>query len=495
MSRWQDAFEQHSFQAEWSDLIGEVSSLTVDDETVFTTVEELARLKKLLVYINQIINAIDVELTPQSTWENFAAQISPCLQQVKDYRSNRNVSHLIGANKNADNLLSYVKPYMALPADVLTALDKAASSYRSSLESYANGFVETVNANVISVDSTTKEVAELLTATKAASDEIHGLKTILIDGSEVSKSVKEQIDQAQSAVIAQSSAIKEFHDTVFTATGETPSVQQSILEAKNQSISDKNLINEALQEVQDELTDLNAFHEKVYGKDGTGNKPTGGFVVDLDSRIAQLDTYEQDQEVRHDALFEKIESLLPGATSAGLALAYQDLRKGFEEPIENATRLFYFAVGTIPVMAIIASIHSLTLWPFSIAFEPIPDLEVMLKGMLYKSLFILPLIWLAFFASARRSQYERLKQEYAHKEAIAKSYESYSKQLKELIKEDSEPLQKELIQKAIEAIAFNASNTLDGPHREKLPMEQIIEVLASDNNQTLLDKLKKKIFG
>ncbi len=495
MSRWQDEFDQHSFQTEWNELITETARLSADDETVSTTVEELARLKKVIAYVALLIKAIDVELVPRTTWDNFASQVTPCLQQVRDYQANRAVQHLINANKNADNLLSYVKPYMAMPADVLSALDGAASSYRSSLESYAKSFAKAVQTNANEVDEKTKKVAELLDVSKSASDEIVSFKALLLDGTEEVKAVKVQIEEAQSSAITQVSEINELHNSLLISTSESPSVKQAILEARDQAINDKEAIQNARSDVDAEIEDLNSFYEKVYGKDGSVNKPTGGFVVDLDNRFAQLATYERDQKSRHDSLFEKIEGLLPGATSAGLALAYQDLRKGFELPIEKATKVFYIAVGAIPAMALIGSIESITLWPFSIFFVPIPDLEGILKGMLYKALFVLPLIWLAFFASARRSQYERLKQEYAHKEAIAKSYESYSKQLKELIKEDSEPLQKELIQKAIDAIAFNASVTLDGPHREKLPMEQIIEVLASDSSDSLITKFKKKIFG
>jgi hypothetical protein len=84
-----------------------------------------------------------------------------------------------------------------------------------------------------------------------------------------------------------------------------------------------------------------------------------------------------------------------------------------------------------------------------------------------------------------------LQQEYAHKEAFAKSYESYKKQLESLPGSDTEPLQKELIAKAIDAIAFNASSTLDGKHRDKMPLEQAIDVLTDGKNQSFLDRFQK----
>jgi hypothetical protein len=45
MSRWQTEFEQHPFQEKWRVLLEEVPSLSVDDQTVLTSVQELARVK------------------------------------------------------------------------------------------------------------------------------------------------------------------------------------------------------------------------------------------------------------------------------------------------------------------------------------------------------------------------------------------------------------------------------------------------------------------
>ncbi len=84
-----------------------------------------------------------------------------------------------------------------------------------------------------------------------------------------------------------------------------------------------------------------------------------------------------------------------------------------------------------------------------------------------------------------------MKEEYAHKEALAKSYESYKKQLEVLSSTDAEPLQKELIKKAISAIAYNASKTLDGKHRDKMPLEYVLDVLGGEKGQSLLERLSK----
>ena len=126
---------------------------------------------------------------------------------------------------------------------------------------------------------------------------------------------------------------------------------------------------------------------------------------------------------------------------------------------------------------------------FSIDFVEVPEWDVILRALIYKVPFVAPVVWLAIFSSTRRSQYERLQQEYAHKEALSSSYESYKKQLQDL-KGDSEELQRELIAKAIDCVAYNASATLDGKHGDKTPLHQLFEKLNLDEVQKILETMR-----
>lgn len=67
MSRWLDEFKAHAFQGTWTTLKSELDKATIDDETIFTSVNELARLKKVITYLNGMIEGIDHELVPMTT--------------------------------------------------------------------------------------------------------------------------------------------------------------------------------------------------------------------------------------------------------------------------------------------------------------------------------------------------------------------------------------------------------------------------------------------
>lgn len=74
MSRWIDEFEAHAFHATWSSLKDGLDQATVDDETIVTSVTELARLKKVFAYLDAIIHSLDPELVPMNTWDTFNQQ-------------------------------------------------------------------------------------------------------------------------------------------------------------------------------------------------------------------------------------------------------------------------------------------------------------------------------------------------------------------------------------------------------------------------------------
>ena len=83
---------------------------------------------------------------------------------------------------------------------------------------------------------------------------------------------------------------------------------------------------------------------------------------------------------------------------------------------------------------------------------------------------------MAVFSSKRRSEVQRLQQEYAHKEALAKSYDSYKTQIEQLEKGDQAMLLK-LIENSIQTIAHNASETLDGKHGDGTPFQELLKML------------------
>ena len=246
-------------------------------------------------------------------------------------------------------------------------------------------------------------------------------------------------------------------------------------------------------DAESEHKDLEDFYLRIFGKPNpdADELRDGGLANELTARIDQLDIFEASQRTRHQTMFEKVEALLPSASSAGLASAYKVLKDRFEKPIQYYTRAFYGSLAVLFFGGLAVVSDTVEFFPPSITFVNAADWEGMLRTLLTRIPIILPVVWVAIFSATRRSQYERLQQEYAHKEALASSYESYKKQLQDL-GAGTEELQKELIARAIDAIAYNASATLDGKHTEKPPAMQILEKFNADELKKLLDMVRAR---
>lgn len=488
MSRWAAEFAQHPFQAIWKALKDELSLIEVDDQTVLTSVDELARLKKVIAYLDEIISSVDPDITPKSVWAAFHPQADSCLQQVRSYVSNRNITHVIQANEHADNLLTYLKPYLILPEEVIRALQNSARSYVTEVEKYVEAFRDKSTVIVKQLEDNKKLSTSCLSRTESNGTKIDKFVEHLFVGTEEIAPVEKAIEDTKRDIDIKAGEISALHTTLLVGDASTKTV---VAAAEKEIGERRDEIVELLEAVDSEVKQLDAFHTKIFGEknDSTG-EPVSGLKYELDQRMAQLSAFESAQNNKHSALFQKIESLLPGATSAGLASAYGALREKFSKPIARYTWLFYGSLSVLILAAIFISVRHLTIYPtVSVDFVEVAEWDYVLRALLYKTPFIAPVIWLAIFSTTRRSQYERLQQEYAHKEALATSYDSYKKQIQEL-KGESEDLQKQLISKAIEAIAYNASVTLDGKHEDKLPVQHLLEKLSLDDAKKLLEMLK-----
>lgn len=156
----------------------------------------------------------------------------------------------------------------------------------------------------------------------------------------------------------------------------------------------------------------------------------------------------------------------------GLAKAYHDLRKSCTRAIWGYLLIFYASIATILYLTMgIFETHALP--------DPANDIRSFITEFLRRTFFVLPLVWLAIFASKRRSESDRLRQEYAHKEALAKSYQSFKYQIEQLDIETKEPLMEKLLSASIDTISENASKTLDKHHGDKPPMQEITESILN----------------
>lgn len=484
MSRWIDNFSNHAFNATWKDLKDKLADSEVD-ETIVTNVEELARLKKVIAFIDNTLGNLEPELVPLSLLDNFNTQSAECRNQISNYNSNKNIGYITNANSNADTLLSYIRPYLLSSEDLKKPLLGAVRAYINEIDKHLGKITDT--------EAEYKKV-------KQFREEIEEYYNILFESDE-EESIQQQIATVLKNAEEKYDAINKFHDETLVD-GTNESTQTVIAEAKKDILRDAKEANEKLVDVSSKIEKFDKFYIKIFGSKDEDGKVTGGLEKEIEQRIKDLESfkieqekiynkemssrleslkkYEQDQQANNKNLFEQIESLLPGATSAGLAKAYQEMKDSFNKPTENWNKIFIGSIAVMFVATFLSFIDigivkdNVTTW---FAFKQMGDFESTLNSLLFKLPLYAPLIWLAIYASKRRSENQRLQQEYAHKEALAKSYVSYKMQIDELKQEDKKLLEK-LLDSSINTVAHNASESLDKKHGDSTPIQETIKMFV-----------------
>ncbi|MGP0566200.1 MULTISPECIES: hypothetical protein [unclassified Nitrospina] len=184
----------------------------------------------------------------------------------------------------------------------------------------------------------------------------------------------------------------------------------------------------------------------------------------------------QEKEEEIDRLINQSETMLKGATVAGLASSFGAIRDDLNEKLEKAQRGFYWSIG-------ILFLSALPLMSFLI-----PDIffEIFLGSkplntntgqskeslnyfgeILLRALLLIPAAWLTKFAAARHAQLFRLKEHYAYKYSIAVSVEGFQKQ--------AEPYKDEIAASTYYELMFNPADRMETSVNEAMHPNPALE--------------------
>ena len=142
----------------------------------------------------------------------------------------------------------------------------------------------------------------------------------------------------------------------------------------------------------------------------------------------RIDAYEaklSELQTSSAAQLETIQGLLPGATAAGLASAFDKRRQSFLMPARRWQWLFVGALGALVLLALSG------LWHIYKLSSPLTWDEL---ARLWLARFPIAgaLIWLALHASRESALAKRLEEDYGYKAAIAASFQGFQKQMAEI---------------------------------------------------------------
>ncbi len=241
------------------------------------------------------------------------------------------------------------------------------------------------------------------------------------------------------------------------------------LEKAKKSIND--IISGFRDEIKQNKKEYNTLTKKILEYDELLTEKTSAYDT-LTKKTLEYDKLLIEKISEYDDLVKKIEKIMPGAISAGLGEDFSKQRERLETQIDNWSMWFIVAIVLLMLFA------GWGIWDA----KKVNNIADYSYNLLPKIPMLTALVWLVSYVSKRRSEYNRLAQEYAHKEVVAKSYGSCKKQT-----EGADPkLLESLLKNTIESIAYNPSGTLDRKHGDKMPVQELLKKLYE-----ICKKLKK----
>ncbi len=389
---------------------------------------------------------------------------------------------------------------VASGAAIRTEAEIARAKEELALLSSNNEELKKINTDLIALkDTTIQNISTFTTEAGTLKDGIAGINEEVKALKESTTTVVTDLEAKQRTAIENEKQTTEFLATVEAhkaaievIKNNTTEWEQNIASAK-ESLTTKVAEFEALNEKSKNIqSQIEATHEKIFGKkDGDGIQ-IKGYLQETEDLKNQIETFLSEQQTKFSTQFQEIEGLLPGATSTGLAEAYQKQKDSYTKPIQLWSGIF---ISTITLMTVLSV--------YLIYQQIIGKYELSLNSAfisLLKDLpFFIPTIWMASYASKQQSQYKRLQQEYAFKETNAKSFHGHKMQIEQLMKdgETDKGLLSQLVAQLVIITAYNPSGTLDNKTHEDSPpifklVEKYLPGIGKKETETGIEKKEKE---
>lgn len=304
-----------------------------------------------------------------------------------------------------------------------------------------------------------KEIEQSIITTKATIEQglvaKQNLDELLVTANEQSVAIGEQLQSATESATASSAALTVIEENGQQAVDAVATIDQhkatatddaAKIEASKKAVTANE---DAIQNLVAEFTNLTKELEE--------NKKT------------QNELFEEFEKYR-----TKIDGLLGDANRTGMAASFTNRGLELKWPLIGWLSVFGVSLIGLVVMGVkyIAPIlieNSPTTW------EQLP-LRLALTA---------PFVWLGWFAARQYGFTSRLREDYAYKEASAKSFEGYKREAKEV---DAEMLKK-LLEQAIKNLGDNPIRIYEGKNNHPSPTHELFDNLMKDDKA--LDRFKE----
>lgn len=165
------------------------------------------------------------------------------------------------------------------------------------------------------------------------------------------------------------------------------------------------------------------------------------FQESLDGRIASHEKFEQDmataltenkkREDNINALIEKADTMIRGATTAGLSKSLDDTQAAYEKRLHR-TGWWFLGSVVVLLVCLLPIAGQLIPGPWQEWFKPVADGNTdPWLATLGKIVLLLPATWATAFFAGNYAELFHLSREYAHKAAMAKAIDGFKREAPE----------------------------------------------------------------
>lgn len=307
----------------------------------------------------------------------------------------------------------------------------------------------TVEADVNSIVSNKQKADELLAAItlgKAATD---------ADASTISD-CRKKVEQASGEILAAAEKVSVHHQTVNECKNSVEALVKETEGLRDAAIQARNKTDTARSEVEQFSTEAVALAAEITKAHETSTRLSAEINGILTSATADKESLKQildhltksDETARGhearvatltgdaEALKNRVEGLLPGATSAGLASAFKDQKLRFSEPQKRWLKTFIWCMVGLFIVSLPSFISAIF---GKNIFGGMADStwDAVLRGLTMRLPILVPLVWLAIYAGRNYMLSLRLEEDYAYKEAISTAFEGYKREMEKFVAGDA----------------------------------------------------------
>jgi len=153
MSRWNDQFQNHAFRTSWNSLKALLNDEGLETNNNEAAVKEIARIRKVVKYVDAIMDQIDPELMPIALFDTLNQHATNSISQLNTFKSNQAIGHLHNVNTYVDSIITIFSqtPFM-LNGQQKGSLSRAATAYAEVLDQHLSRLNETVEVEVGTVE-------------------------------------------------------------------------------------------------------------------------------------------------------------------------------------------------------------------------------------------------------------------------------------------------------------------------------------------------------